>query len=237
MTTPCATWPSVLFSVLVRRDKRGQENGRYEMVSGYEGASAPPRWRGWRPPAVVREMTYDEAVIAMVDANIQRENVLPSESVRLQDENRRSERQECRSDLTCAPVGHKLANARSRDGGTIGEQKPSTALRRLTHLNPDLLGMVDGGSMAITPRRGDQLSVRKGAGRPARRPWGWRRAAVPRPGDQDAQALGAGRAVARSMASIMGERKPNQVEQFRIPRERPGVSSARHEQGRPWRPA
>ena len=228
------------FGVLVPALVRPKENGRYEMVSGHRRKRAAEMAGLEALPAVVREMTYDEAVIAMVDANIQRENVLPSEKAfAYKMKIDALSRQGYRSDLTCAPVGHKLANARSRDivAEQSGESKSQVQRYvRLTHLNPDLLDMVDGGRWPCAPR-GDQLSVRKGAGRPARRH-----------GDggvhaSHAQAIRMRRlseqgALSReAMASIMGERKPNQVEQFRIPREKierffkPGTSRE------PWRPA
>ena len=149
-------------------------------------------------------MTYDEAVIAMVDANIQRENVLPSEKAfAYKMKIDALSRQGYRSDLTCAPVGHKLANARSRDivAEQSGESKSQVQRYvRLTHLNPDLLDMVDGGSMAMRPAV--EISY-------LRRSWFW----VKRRPEQGALSR-------EAMASIMGERKPNQVEQFRIPREK-----------------
>ena len=98
------------FGVLVPALVRPKENGRYEMVSGHRRKRAAEMAGLEALPAVVREMTYDEAVIAMVDANIQRENVLPSEKAfAYKMKIDALSRQGYRSDLTCAPVGHKLA--------------------------------------------------------------------------------------------------------------------------------
>lgn len=161
------------FGVLVPALVRPKENGRYEMVSGHRRKRAAEMAGLEALPAVVREMTYDEAVIAMVDANIQRENVLPSEKAfAYKMKIDALSRQGYRSDLTCAPVGHQVGQRTlaRHCGGTIGgEQKPSTALRPPHAPQPRSARhggrRVDGHA----PRRGDQLSVRKGAGRPARR--------------------------------------------------------------------
>lgn len=130
------------FGVLVPALVRPKENGRYEMVSGHRRKRAAEMAGLEALPAVVREMTYDEAVIAMVDANIQRENVLPSEKAfAYKMKIDALSRQGYRSDLTCAPVGHKLANVRSRDivAEQSGESKSQVQRYvRLTHLNPDL---------------------------------------------------------------------------------------------------
>ena len=175
-------------------------------------------------PAVVREMTYDEAVIAMVDANIQRENVLPSEKAfAYKMKIDALSRQGYRSDLTCAPVGHKLANARSRDivAEQSGESKSQVQRYvRLTHLNPDLLDMVDGGSMAMRPAveisylsEREQDDLLDAMGMEACTPSHAQAIRMRRLSEQGALSR-------EAMASIMGERKPNQVEQFRIPREK-----------------
>lgn len=172
------------FGVLVPALVRPKENGRYEMVSGHRRKRAAEMAGLEALPAVVREMTYDEAVIAMVDANIQRENVLPSEKAfAYKMKIDALSRQGYRSDLTCAPVGHKLANARSRDivAEQSGESKSQVQRYvRLTHLNPDLLDMVDGGSMAMRPPWRSAICP-KGSRTTCSTPWGWRRARRPTP--------------------------------------------------------
>ena len=175
-------------------------------------------------PAVVRDMTRDEAIVAMVDANMQRENVLPSEKAfAYKMKVDALSRQGYRSDLTCAPSGHKLVNARSRDivAGQSGESKSQVQRYiRLTHLAPELLDMVDGGSMAMRPaveisylserEQGDLLDA---MGMEACTPSHAQAIRMRRLSEQGALSR-------EAMASIMGERKPNQVEQFRIPREK-----------------
>ena len=161
-------------------------------------------------------MTYDEAVIAMVDANIQRENVLPSEKAfAYKMKIDALSRQGYRSDLTCAPVGHKLANARSRDivAEQSGESKSQVQRYvRLTHLNPDLLDMVDGGSMAMRPAveisylsEREQDDLLDAMGMEACTPSHAQAIRMRRLSEQGALSR-------EAMASIMGERKPNQVE-------------------------
>ena len=212
------------FGVLVPALVRPKENGRYEMVSGHRRKRAAEMAGLEALPAVVREMTYDEAVIAMVDANIQRENVLPSEKAfAYKMKIDALSRQGYRSDLTCAPVGHKLANVRSRDivAEQSGESKSQVQRYvRLTHLNPDLLDMVDGGAMAMRPAVEDSyLSEREqddlldAMGMEACTPSHAQAIRMRRLSEQGALSR-------EAMASIMGERKPNQVEQFRIPREK-----------------
>lgn len=212
------------FGVLVPALVRPKENGRYEMVSGHRRKRAAEMAGLEALPAVVREMTYDEAVIAMVDANIQRENVLPSEKAfAYKMKIDALSRQGYRSDLTCAPVGHKLANARSRDivAEQSGESKSQVQRYvRLTHLNPDLLDMVDGGSMAMRPAveisylsEREQDDLLDAMGMEACTPSHAQAIRMRRLSEQGALSR-------EAMASIMGERKPNQVEQFRIPREK-----------------
>ena len=212
------------FGVLVPALVRPKENGRYEMVSGHRRKRAAEMAGLEALPAVVREMTYDEAVIAMVDANIQRENVLPSEKAfAYKMKIDALSRQGYRSDLTCAPVGHKLANVRSRDivAEQSGESKSQVQRYvRLTHLNPDLLDMVDGGSMAMRPAveisylsEREQDDLLDAMGMEACTPSHAQAIRMRRLSEQGALSR-------EAMASIMGERKPNQVEQFRIPREK-----------------
>ena len=172
------------FGVLVPALVRPKENGRYEMVSGHRRKRAAEMAGLEALPAVVREMTYDEAVIAMVDANIQRENVLPSEKAfAYKMKIDALSRQGYRSDLTCAPVGHKLANVRSRDivAEQSGESKSQVQRYvRLTHLNPDLLDMVDGGRWPCAPPWRSAICP-KGSRTTCSTPWGWRRARRPTP--------------------------------------------------------
>lgn len=95
---------------------RPKEDGRYEIVSGHRRKKACELAGLDTVKAEVREMTCDEAIILMVESNLQRSTILPSEKafsykMRLE----AMKRQGKRSDLTCGPVGHKLEGMKSRD--------------------------------------------------------------------------------------------------------------------------
>lgn len=132
----------VLTPVLLRSDG---ENG-YEMISGHRRMHAAAIAGLATIPAIVRELSDDDAVIAMVDANIQREELLPSEKAfayRMKLE--AMKRQGVRVDLTCDQNEHKLGR-KSRE--VLGEQLGISSAQiqryiRLTELIPELLDMVD----------------------------------------------------------------------------------------------
>ena len=132
----------VLTPVLLRSDG---ENG-YEMISGHRRMHAAVIAGLATIPAIVRELSDDDAVIAMVDANIQREELLPSEKAfayRMKLE--AMKRQGVRVDLTCDQNEHKLGK-KSRE--VLGEQLGISSAQiqryiRLTELIPELLDMVD----------------------------------------------------------------------------------------------
>ena len=95
----------VLTPVTLRR----KEDGRYELVSGHRRRRAAELAGLDVLPAIVRDMTRDEAIIVMVDTNLQRERILPSEkafSYKMKLD--AIKRQGQRVDLTCAPLGHKF---------------------------------------------------------------------------------------------------------------------------------
>lgn len=130
----------VLTPVLLRSDG---ENG-YEMISGHRRMHAAVIAGLATIPAIVRELSDDDAVIAMVDANIQREELLPSEKAfayRMKLE--AMKRQGVRNDLTLCQNGTKY-----RTDVVIAEQVGESARNvqryiRLTELIPELLDMVD----------------------------------------------------------------------------------------------
>ena len=132
----------VLTPVLIRPD----QNDGYEMISGHRRMHAAQKAGLITIPAIVREMTDDEAVIAMVDANIQREELLPSEKAfAYKMKMDAMKRQGARIDLTCAQNDHKLGK-KSRE--ILGEQIGISSAQiqryiRLTELIPDLLELVD----------------------------------------------------------------------------------------------
>ena len=134
---------------------RPKEDGRYEVVSGHRRKKACEIAGLSYVKADVREMSRDEAIILMVESNLQRSVILPSEkafSYKMRYE--AMKRQGKRTDLTCAPVAHKLDGVKSRDvlAGEVGEGRDQIRRYiRLTELIPDLLDLVDEGKIALRP--------------------------------------------------------------------------------------
>lgn len=132
---------------------RPKDDGRYEMVSGHRRKEACLLAGLTMIKAEVREITQDEAIILMVDSNLQRTMILPSEKafsykMRLE----AIKRQGKRTDLTSNPLGGKLKET----AGIIGENAndSTTQVRRyirLTELIPELLDLVDERKMALRP--------------------------------------------------------------------------------------
>ena len=122
-------------------------NDRYEMVSGHRRMHAAQNLELERIPAIIREMTDDEATVKMVDSNIQREELLPSEKAfayKMKMDAMR--RQGARTDLTSDQNGQKLAGRVSRDvlAEELGESTQQVhRYIRLTELLPELLDLVD----------------------------------------------------------------------------------------------
>ena len=134
----------VLSPVLVR----STDEGGYEMISGHRRMHAAKLAGLVTIPAFVRDMTDDEATIAMVDANIQREEILPSERAwSLKMKMDAMKRQGARSDLTCGQNVHKSESETKvreligKDINMVGRQVQRYV--RLTELIPELLDMVD----------------------------------------------------------------------------------------------
>ena len=133
----------VLSPVLIR--PTGMDT--YEMISGHRRLHAAQLAGLTAIPSIIREMTDDEAVIAMVDANIQREELLPSEKgyafkMKLEAIKHQGER----ADLTCAQNGYKCDGMKSRDivaeSAGVSKNQVSRYIR-LTELIPELLEYVD----------------------------------------------------------------------------------------------
>lgn len=137
----------VLTPVLLRPD----DEGTYEMISGHRRLHAAKKAGLFRIPAIVKEMTNDEAVIAMVDANVQREEVLPSEKAfafKMKFEAIRHQGKG--TDATLFPEGTKL-----NSGDVVGQSEGLTRTQvyryiRLTELIPKLLDMVDEKRLALS---------------------------------------------------------------------------------------
>lgn len=130
-----------------------RQNGeRYELISGHRRKAACEALGIATLPIIIKDMTREEAIITMVDSNIQREHILPSEKafaykMKLDAMSRQGKR----TDLTSDQLGRKLETAE-----IIGEQSGESKNQirryiRLTYLNKQLLDMVDEGRIAFTP--------------------------------------------------------------------------------------
>lgn len=134
---------------------RKKEDGRYEIVSGHRRKKACEIAGLTMIKAEVREMTRDEAIIMMVESNLQRSVILPSEkaySYKMRME--AIKRQGQRTDLTSRPVGDKLDGRRSgeRLGEAVGEsERQIQRYIRLTELQPEILELVDEGKIGLRP--------------------------------------------------------------------------------------
>lgn len=135
----------IILPTLVRPSPNGKG---YEMVSGHRRMKAAELNQLETIPAIIRDLTDDQATIIMVDSNIQREHILPSErgfayKMKLD----AMKQQGKRSDLTCAQLGHKLKGAKSVEilAQEVGESKNQVKRYiRLTELIEPLRDLVDG---------------------------------------------------------------------------------------------
>ncbi len=141
------------FGVLVPVIVRPRENGGYEMISGHRRKYASELADLPSIPAVVRDLDDDTATIVMVDSNLQRENILPSERAKAYKMKLEAiKRQGTRSDLTSAQVGQELKWSVERVAEEAGESKTQVQRYiRLTELVPELQQMVDDQKIAMTP--------------------------------------------------------------------------------------
>ena len=128
------------------------ENSEYEIISGHRRLFASKRAGLTEVPAFVYEMDRDKAIIALVDSNLHREHLLPSEKafaykMKVEAMNRQGER----TDLTCSQVGKRL-NTYEVIAEESGESRNQIhRYIRLTNLLPELLKYVDEGQISFTP--------------------------------------------------------------------------------------
>lgn len=134
---------------------RSIENGKYEMVSGHRRKRAFELAGIDKIPARVKELSRDEAILAMVDSNLQREVILPSEKAKAYKMRLEAmKRQGQRTDLTSVPSAQKLSGKTSREllGEQVGEsQDQIRRYIRLNNLIPQILDLVDEGKIAMRP--------------------------------------------------------------------------------------
>ena len=144
--------------VVVPLIARPTEDG-YEIVSGHRRHHAAELAGLETVPVIVREMDDDSAVIFMVDSNLQRENILPSEKalaykMKMEAMKRQGARTDLQQDVTSGQVGQKLSGKETRE--LLGEEGGDSARQvqryiRLTNLIPEVLDMVDQKQIAFNP--------------------------------------------------------------------------------------
>lgn len=143
------------YGVLVPAIARPLPDGNYELISGHRRKNACDRAGYKTMPVIIRSFNDDEAIIAMVDSNLQRDHILPSEKAMAYKMKLDAiKRQGARTDLTSAQDGQKLINMTSRDQIADGSPDSSSQIQRmirLTELTPELLSMVDEGKIGLTP--------------------------------------------------------------------------------------
>ena len=143
------------YGVLSPLIARPRPEGGYEIISGHRRQHAAQLAGLETLPVIVRNMDDDAAVLLMVDSNLQRENILPSErafAYKMKLEALKN--QGARSDLTCGQIGHKSNGAKARD--IVADESGDNARNvqrfiRLTNLIPELLDMVDEKKIAFNP--------------------------------------------------------------------------------------
>lgn len=213
------------YGVLVPGLVRQLEDGSYQMVSGHRRKMASELAGRDTIPCIVRDLTDDEAVIIMVDSNLQRERVLPSEKafaykMKLDAMRRQAGRP---SKENGVPLGHHFQQGKSREILADNSPDSNTQIQRyirLTNLIPEILDMVDDGRIAFRPAV--ELSYLTEQEQSALYDTMGREDCTP----SLAQAIKMksfsreGKLSEAVIRSIMAEEKPNQKEQFRIPKER-----------------
>ena len=143
------------YGVLTPAIARPDPDGGYEIISGHRRLRASELAGLETLPVIVREMDDDTAIIFMVDSNLQREHILPSErafAYRMKMDAIKHQGQ--RADLTCAQDGHKLDGRKSRDivaeEAGVSKNQVSRYIR-LTELIPEIRDMVDEKKIAFNP--------------------------------------------------------------------------------------
>ena len=147
------------YGVLSPLIARPRPEGGYEIISGHRRQHAAQLAGLETLPVIVRNMDDDAAVLLMVDSNLQRESILPSErafAYKMKLEALKN--QGARSDLTCGQIGHKLNGAKARD--IVADESGDNARNvqrfiRLTNLVPELLDMVDEKKIAFNEKRSE----------------------------------------------------------------------------------
>ena len=212
------------YGVLVPALVRPKADGGYEMVAGHRRKCAAMLAGITEMPCIIRNLTDDEATIIMVDSNLERETILPSEKafaykMKLE----AMKRQGQRSDLTSAPLEPKLKGSRSNEELAASSPDSRSQIQRyirLTELIPPVLDMVDSGKIAFRPAvelsylsKEQQQSLHDTMECEDCTP-SLAQAVKMKEFSRD------GKLTEEVILSIMQEEKPNQREQFKMPKER-----------------
>ena len=218
--------------ILVPAIVRPKENGHYEMVAGHRRKLACTLIAKLQLPCIVRELTDEEATIIMVDSNLQREQLLPSEKAfayKMKLDAIRKQ-QGTRTDLTSVPLGQKLGLS-SREA--LAEKSPDSNTQiqryiRLTELIPEVLDLVD--NSVLKEKEKLQIALRPAVElsflTPQEQHDLYETMITEDCTPSHVQAMKMrkfseeGRLNMDVIFSIMQEEKPNQKEQFKIPKER-----------------
>ena len=210
------------YGILVPAIVRPAPDGGYQMVAGHRRKRAS-ELAGVPLPCIVRVLSDDEATLIMVDSNLQREKLLPSEKAYAYKMKLEAmKRQGLRTDLTSAPLEPKLY---SRSNEELASQSPDSRAQiqryiRLTYLVPDLLALVDDDKIAMRPAV--ELSYLS----PEEQEILYEVIQSEDCTPSHAQAIRLrqlskdGQLTATQTLSVMQEQKPNQKEHFRMSRER-----------------
>ena len=212
------------YGVLVPALVRPKEDGGYEMVAGHRRKFAASLAGVSEIPCIVRSLTDDEATIVMVDSNLQREKILPSEKAFAYKMKLEAiKRQGRRTDLTSTPLEPKLKGSRSNEELAANSPDSRSQIQRyirLTELIPPVLQMVDDGKIAFRPAV--ELSYLSKEQQESLYSTMECEDCTP----SLAQAIKMkefskdGKLTDEVILSIMQEEKPNQREQLKIPKER-----------------
>lgn len=209
------------YGVLVPALVREKPDGEYEMIAGHRRKRAAEMAELSKIPCIVRNLSDDEAIIVMVDSNLQREKILPSEKafaykMKLD----AMKRQGARTDLTSRPVGEKLYSVDLLSNDAPDSARQIHRYIRLTYLLSEMLDMVDDGKIALRPAVELSYLAEKE-----------QHFLLDTMSSEDctpshAQAIKMrkfseeGKLNPDVILSIMQEEKPNQKEQIKIPKER-----------------
>ena len=191
-------------------------DGGYELISGHRRLAACQVLGIETMPVIVREMSDDEAVIAMVDANLQRETILPSEKAFAYKMKLEAIKHQ---GVTSRQVGEKLLSVTQVSKDSDDSERQIQRYIRLTYLIPELLSMVDDNKIAFNPAveisyldRDEQLTLFDAINMNDCTPSHAQSIRLKKM-SQD------GLLTADAICAILSEEKPNQKEQIKLPRD------------------